>query len=277
MNRDFPKNTVLLPLTLVFIFLSSATSALDRVLIPKGPFHMGCSHGDPHCASDEGPPGGTQVHVPAFRIDRNEITVAKYRRCVQSGQCTKPLTQQDNQYCNYDHKDRDLHPVNCLDWDQAVAYCAHQAARLPTEAEWEKAARGGTNTPYPWGRHVDCRYAILDEASPKDTKREPDGCWTDATWPVGSRPANLYGLRDMHGNIGEWTATWYAPNAVTQHYAEGELQGPRTGRRRVVRGGSWDENQPNLRSSFRNVKSPRQAGAVYGSIGFRCAADVEVR
>lgn len=101
-----------------------------------------------------------------------------------------------------------------------------------------------------------------------------DGCYTDATWPVGSRPANALGLYDMHGNVGEWTATWYSPDAIVGLHANGELSGPAEGRQRVVRGGSWDENRLNLRSSFRNVKPPQQGDSIYdGTIGFRCVAD----
>jgi len=77
----------------------------------------------------------------------------------------------------------------------------------------------------------------------------------------------------MHGNVGEWTANWYAPDAIGRLYASGDLAGPIDGQRRVVRGGSWDENRPNLRSSFRNVKPPEQGDSIYGSIGFRCAYD----
>lgn len=79
------------------------------------------------------------------------------------------------------------------------------------------------------------------------------------------------GLLDMHGNAGEWIANWYGPEAIVALYAKGDLTGPASGQRRVVRGGSWDENRPNLRSSFRNVKPPESGDSVYGSIGFRCA------
>ena len=76
----------------------------------------------------------------------------------------------------------------------------------------------------------------------------------------------------MHGNVGEWTSVWYAPEAITD-YGNGNLKGPAGGKKRVVRGGSWDENKLNLRSSFRNVKPPVSGKSIYGSIGFRCAND----
>lgn len=94
---------------------------------------------------------------------------------------------------------------------------------------------------------------------------------------MGNRPANALGLLDAHGNVGEWTANWYGADALSEIYAKGDLSGPAEGRRRVVRGGSWDENRPNLRSSFRNVKPAEQGDSIYGSIGFRCAYDPPTR
>lgn len=249
--------------------------AVDRIPVPAGSFPMGCSAGDEWCGEDEGPPGGTPVDVQAFLIDRNEVTVAEYRACVEAGPCSRPLDNARNQYCNYGHPERDNHPVNCVDWAQAAAFCTWQTGRLPREAEWEKAARAGSVSRYPWGQSVSCKQAVLDEVSPAPSQAEPDGCFTDATWPVGSRAANALGIFDMNGNVGEWTANWYAPDAINALYSKGDLDGPRTGRQRVVRGGSWDENRPNLRSSFRNVKPPEQGDSIYGSIGFRCAADVK--
>ena len=268
-----PRRPLLLILPLLLTPLASAM-AQDRVPVPAGPFAMGCSPGDPDCERDEGPAGGVAVHVPAFFIDRHEVTVADYRRCVEAGDCTRPLDSARNGYCNYDGTGRDAHPVNCIDWAQADAYCRWADGRLPSEAEWEKAARAGSTTRYAWGQEADCTHAILDEVSPGQARAEPDGCYTDATWPVGSRPANALGLYDMAGNIGEWTANWYAPDALAALYAKGDLRGPAQGRQKVARGGSWDENRPNLRSSFRNVKPPEQGRGIYGSIGLRCAADL---
>ncbi len=120
---------------------------------------------------------------------------------------------------------------------------------------------------------MSCKNAILDDGvTMGSVAGEPDGCGEDRTWPRGSRAANAFGLFDMQGNAGEWTMNWYAGNALEQ-YAAGNLKGPENGRQRVVRGGSWDENVANLRSSFRNVKPPVSGRAIYGSIGFRCAWD----
>lgn len=260
---------------ILFSLLAFPALAADRVMIPAGSFQMGCSRLDAQCGNDEGSPGGVAVMVPAFLIDRHEVSVADYRRCVTDGACSPPLTHARNKYCNYGAADRADHPVNCVDWDQAATYCGWADGRLPTEAEWEKAARAGVDNgyPWPWGSQVGCAQAVLDAVSPAASDQEPDGCYRDSTWPVGSRPANGFGLHDMHGNAGEWVANWYAPDALTRLYAKGDLYGPVSSRQRVVRGGSWDESRTNLRSSFRNVKPPQQGQAIYGSVGFRCAAD----
>ncbi len=113
--------------------------------------------------------------------------------------------------------------------------------------------------------------AIQGRRQPPGPGSEPDGCGEDRTWPVGSRPANAWGLFDLRGNAGEWTGIWYDPNAIGGIYATGDLKGPPSGKRRVTLGGSWNESGETLRSSFCNTKPAQQGDAVYGSIGFRCA------
>lgn len=255
------------------LFLFPAQAA-QRVEVPAGSFQMGCSVNDPACDKDEGPAGGTAVQVPAFFIDVHEVSVAEYRRCMDAGKCPRPKDHALNKYCNLDAQGREDHPINCVDWAEADAYCSWAGGRLPQEAEWEKAARAGTSGRYPWGREATCEHAILDDGvTMGPVPNEPDGCGEDRTWPRGSRAPNALGLYDMHGNAAEWTATWYAPDAIAALYAKGNLNGPESSTRKLVRGGSWDENRPNLRSSFRNVKPPVSGRSVYGSIGFRCAYD----
>ncbi len=256
------------------LLMPGVSLAKDTVKIKAGSFMMGCSVSDNSCGDDEGVKGGVRVNVPAFSIDKYEVSVAEYRRCMKSGKCSRPKDFDVNKYCNLGAKGRDDHPINCVDWDQAVAYCSWQDGRLPYEAEWEKAARAGTTSRYPWGQEVSCKQAILDDGKTfGSVPNEPDGCGEDRTWKRGSRAANAFGLFDMHGNAGEWMANWYAPGAIASLYAKGDLKGPEESQRRVVRGGSWDENKANLRSSYRNVKPPVSGDTVYGSIGFRCAYD----
>lgn len=250
---------------------SLVLAANNQATIPSGTFMMGCSVNDKDCENDE---INAKVFIKAFSIDKTEVTVAQYKQCVAIGQCKKPLDNQRNQYCNYGAKDRSNHPVNCIDWQDALNYCQSQGKRLPYEAEWEKAARGKTTSRYPWGRTATCQHAILDDGITKGSAaNELDGCGEDRTWPVATKAPNAYGLYDMHGNVGEWTMNWYAKNAVKQFYVHGQLDKPETGRQKIIRGGSWDEIALNLRSSFRNVKPPKQDGSIYGSIGFRCVTE----
>ena len=257
---------------IVLFSVVTPTSASDMVIVPGGSFMMGCSTGDSQCEQDEKP--AVKVTIPAFLLDAKEVTVAEYRACVKSGKCQPPKTHARNQYCNYDAPGRDTHPVNCVDWADAQHFCALQGKRLPREAEWEKATRAGSATPYAWGRDASCAQAIANDGKTTGSvKGELDGCGEDRTWPVASRAANALGLFDMHGNAGEWVANGYAADALA-HYAKGELDYPEQSRGRVVRGGSWDEKMVNLRASFRNSKPAVSGDAIYGSIGFRCARNM---
>ncbi len=252
---------------------AAAANAKETVLIPEGSFQMGCSVNDTACDRDEGPQGGTAVNVPAFELDKFEVTVASYEACIDAGICVRPKDFQRNKYCNIGAEGRDNHPANCVDWQEALTYCEWKGGRLPYEAEWEKAARAGSESRYPWGEEVSCKNAILDDGvTMGSVPNEPDGCGEDRTWPVGSREANAFGLFDMQGNAGEWMMNWYASDGIAQ-YAAGNLTDQAQSRQRLVRGGSWDENKANLRSSFRNVKPPVSGRSIYGSIGFRCAYD----
>lgn len=256
---------------LSIVAAAPCAGAADLISVPSGAFSMGCSKGDSLCGAEEKP--AVKVSVPAFLIDAKEVTVAEYRACVAAGKCKAPKTHRLNKYCNYDAPQRDAHPVNCIDWSDAQAYCAIQGKRLPREAEWEKAARAGTATAYSWGRAASCREAIANDGKTTGSvKGEMDGCGEDRTWPVASRKANAWGLYDMLGNAGEWVANGYAPDALA-HYAKGELDFPAKSEERVVRGGSWDEKIKNIRASFRNSKPPVSGEVVYGSVGFRCARD----
>jgi len=262
-------------LLLALSLLPPGLMAADQITIPAASFQMGCSVGDADCEKDEGAQGGISVNVPTFKIDKNEVTVAEYNHCIEAGKCSRPKDHKRNKYCNLGAPGRDDHPANCVDWQQAADYCAWKGQRLPYEAEWEKAARAGSKSRYPWGQDVSCKQAILDDGvTTGSVKGEPDGCGEDRSWSAGSREPNAFGLFDMHGNAGEWTANWYGKNAY-EAYAAGNLASPEMGKQRVVRGGSWDENKLNLRSSFRNVKPPVSGKTIYGSIGFRCAKAIE--
>ena len=206
---------------------AAATALVDeRVAIAGGAFVAGCdpAQGD-DCLPDEMPREVREV--AAFEIDRTEVTVAAYRACVEAGACTPPDVAEG---CNWDREGRELHPVNCVDWEQAKAYCAFRDARLPTEWEWEKAARGSDGRRNPWGdAPADCRVAVLDEGG-------GNGCGAgDTTFEVGSRPAGATpeGVVDLIGNVWEWTST----------VREG---GPSP----AVRGGAWYTEPAEARASY---------------------------
>ena len=261
-------------ITVCISLFSMTAFAVERIVIPEGNFLMGCSHKDDLCDKDEGPSGGTSIYVPVFYIDKYEVSVNDYSEYLKLSPSALPKDFKRNKYCNLDAPQRGNHPINCIDWKNAKEYCISKGGRLPYEAEWEKAARAGTKTRYPSGQNISCKNAIFDDGKTTGSvKGEHDGCGEDRTWSRGKRTANAFGLYDMHGNAGEWIDNWYTKDAIKKLYANKKLSLPNKGVRKVVRGGSWDENTQNLRNSFRNVKLPDSGKDVYGSIGFRCVYD----
>jgi formylglycine-generating enzyme required for sulfatase activity len=170
----------------------------NMVQIPAGAFWMGCkSDVDKSCFADEKP--GREVSLDAFWIDTYEVTVADYRRCVEAGKCLKEnITKYES--CNWNKPDRADHPINCVDWNQAQNYCEWSDKRLPTEAEWEKAARGEDGRVYPWGNTWDASKANTSEG--KLGRTAPVGSYTSGISP--------YKVHDMVGNVWEWVQDWYA-------------------------------------------------------------------
>jgi len=192
------------------------------VLVPDGSFHMGCAPSDSTCHDDEAP--RHKVVISAFYIDATEVTVAAYRSCTSAGHCSPPGTFEQ---CNWDQSSRTNHPINCVSWHQADSYCRWAGKRLPTEAEWEKAARGTDDRIYPWGNQPPtCQLAIMDE--------DGDGCGRESTWPVGTREAGKspYGALDMTGNVWEWVNDRYRDDAYATHGSH-DPTGPAEGTARV--------------------------------------------
>lgn len=230
-------------------------------LIPAGSFWMGCNSAvDNDCDSDESP--YHEVTLSGYYIDKTEVTVDDYADCVTAGACTAPSTA--SSYCNWEVSGKGNHPVNCVNWSQAGEYCTWAGKRLPTEAEWEKAARGTDGRKYPWGNEdATCEYAVMDDGG--------NGCGTDSTWNVcGKSPAgdSPYGLCDMSGNVWEWVSDWYDSGYYTNSPASNPT-GPVSGSGRVVRGGSLYDYHLDvfLRASYRYYGSPSYDG---GNLGFRC-------
>jgi formylglycine-generating enzyme required for sulfatase activity len=218
------------------------------VEVPGGTFQMGSTEGDP----DEAPV--TAVTVTAFAMDATEVTVTAFARCVTAGKCSEPDT---GMYCNWHRPGRERHPVNCVDLKQATDYCASVEKRLPTEEEWEYAARGTDGRRYPW----------------KETEGLPQSqlCWNgegsdlgkgqrQSTCPVASFPSGRspFGAFDMAGNVWEWTASAHCP--YTRRGCGSKEQ--------VVRGGAWNNVLPQyVRAQHRAVEA---AVSRRDNVGFRC-------
>ncbi len=233
-------------------------TGIEWVRIPGGSFNMGSEDGD----SDEMP-----VHivmVPTFEMGKTQVTVDQYRACVDAGACTAPST---SEWCNWGQSDRGKHPINCVDWNQAQAFATWAGGRLPSEAEWEYAARsGGGDCKYPWGdEDATCERAVMNDGSGY-------GCGRDSTWPVCSKLKGntTHGLCDMAGNVWEWVQDWY-------HYSyngaptDGLAWESPTGSDRVFRGGSWNHGASLVRAAFRDGNSP---GIRNDDLGFRVARSV---
>ena len=210
---------------------------------------MGCAPSDGACHPDEYP--AHQVTLAGFELDRVEVTQAAYAKCVQTHKCTAlasgPVAASPSL------------PVTGVSFAQAQAYCAFRGKRLPTEAEWEKAARGTDERVYPWGTHVpDCAIANWSL------------CGGQSRAAAGLAGASPYGAADLAGNVWEWVADFYAPDYYDQSPAA-DPQGPASGGTRVIRGGSFQTGPDLLRASARAWVDP---SATYDSVGFRCARSI---
>ncbi|MBI5534339.1 MAG: SUMF1/EgtB/PvdO family nonheme iron enzyme [Deltaproteobacteria bacterium] len=229
------------------------------VRVPAGAFTMGSPQG--HGAIDEQPEHA--VHVGAFRIDRYEVTNRRYQQCVQRSSCELPGMLSSHLRSDYFENPRYAdYPVVFVTWKQADSYCKWAGGRLPTEPEWEKAAKGTGSEPrtFPWGNEApDCSRANMGG---------PGSCVGD-TDRVGLRVEGRspYGAMDMAGNVWEWVSDWYDP----AYYASApsrDTAGPAAGSLKVMRGGCWESGADSLRVSCRKAELP--ATWAY-NIGFRCA------
>jgi formylglycine-generating enzyme required for sulfatase activity/serine/threonine protein kinase len=233
---------------------------VPMALIPAGEFKMGSTDGDP----DEQPVHN--VYLDAFYIDVYEVTNARYRACVEAGTCIMPpWNPSDTRSSYYGNPSFANYPVIYITWDKAKAYCEWRKASLPSEAQWEKAARGGlVGMDYPWGNSP----AVCQKGAPNGA-RFNDGASCDKadTEAVGSYSPNGYGLFDMAGNVWEWSADWYSATYYSSQTAFVNPPGPETGEARVVRGGAWYFNALGLRVATRGRYPPNSPY----NIGIRCA------
>jgi len=229
---------------------STGTCPAGMAYIPAGTFMMG----DADTLSDGAQPPH-MVTLSAYCMDLTEVTVAAYRGCTATG-CSTPSTGGS---FNWGVTGRDNHPINGVDWNQARAYCQWRGSDLPTEAQWEYAARGSdvANHIYPWGNAAPASQLCWSGVTGRST-----------TCPVQSYPSgnSPFGLFDMAGNVWEWTLDFYAGYPMS---AASDPTGPTSGTNRVVRGAAWDYTNPvGMRAAYRFGYGPTNRN---NSIGVRCA------
>lgn len=250
-----PAQEISITLTDTNSIVEKTVSGTTMVLVSAGSFSMGSLN-----LPNEQPIH--EVNLNSFYIDKFEVTNALYRECVSSGNCVVPSKLSSETRPSYfNNPDFDNYPIIFVDWNMANVYCQWRGMRLPTEAEWEKAARGIDGRTYPWGEDIDCSFGNF----------APDkvSCTGDTTevgiYETGKSP---YGAYDMAGNVWEWVSDWFSESYYGVSPFDNPL-GPETGVDRVQRGGAWVSPQTDFRSAYRDHRPPAESGA--RSKGFRCA------
>ena len=258
LNSSTPTNTP--ELTAIPTSLPTEISdvqGVSMVLIPSGKFTMGASDSFPN----ESPIH--LVNLSTYYIDKYEVTNKNYTLCVQDGECLPPKKRNSKTYPSYfGNSEFDNYPVIYVTWNMAQQYCLWRDARLPSEAEWEKAARGVDGRIYPWGDTI------------KNSEVNYNGQVGDLTF-IGKYNSGVspYGLFDMAGNAQEWVNDWYQADYYSSLFGDiQDPQGPSAGDERVIRGGSWDAGKNFIRTTYRFKSAPSVS---FYNISFRCAKDAQ--
>ncbi len=246
----------------------SPKDGMVMMYVPAGEFLMGSVYSDEPQVSEtergrflvynESPQH--TVYLDAYWIDQTEVTQGMYAQCVAAGQCKPPSCASGG----------DDYPVICVSWIDSKDYCAWAGRQLPTEAQWEKAARGTDGRNYPWGNTpATCEYAVINDGTGSGFCDQGNSVWVVGSKPKGASP---YGALDMAGNAWERVADWYAAD----YYLDSPLNnplGPDTGQFRVVRGGGeYDYYWYDVRTTAR---VPSRLSWRDLNLGFRCAAMAE--
>ncbi len=264
-NLKYPVFKVLKFLFVVLLLSPGVSGILkaearEMVLVPEGPFTRGSSEADIlwaakqfHSESLDWYRDETPAHnatLPAFEVDKFEVTFGDYALFMEATG-KQPPREFENSRLNHPRQ-----PVVSVSWQDAKDYCAWEKKRLPTEAEWEKAARGTDKQHYPWGNEPDALNANIRGKGDSFRNTSPGG-----KFPEGASP---YGAMDMSGNVWEWTEDWYRPYPGNEY--PNDFYGERF---KVIKGGSWDSNLDLARPAVRGKAFPDQKK---NYIGFRCAA-----
>ncbi|MEI7989528.1 MAG: formylglycine-generating enzyme family protein, partial [Chloroflexota bacterium] len=233
----------------------STKDGMEMIYIPASEFLMGSTESDRFADNNEKPQH--KVELNGYWMDKTEVTNGMYQKCVADGACQEPNNKSSRTHADY-YKNSTYanYPVIYVDSNQAVTYCKWAGGSLPSEAQWEKAARGTDGRKYPWG-----------DVSPSCDLANYTGCGGD-TKPVGSIMAgeSPYGLMDMAGNVGEWVNDWY-DDGYYKNSPQLNPAGPESGLSRVVRGGSWEYDSMYVRAANRD----RIFHVFWGNnLGFRC-------
>jgi formylglycine-generating enzyme required for sulfatase activity len=243
--------------------IAAAQPPPGMVFIPGGDFRRGRTHKLPddglkwwpELLTDDRPV--RKITIGPFYLDKHETTTAEYAKFVKATRRKPPY----NWGRSEPPAGNEAHPVSGVSWYDAEAYCKWAGKRLPTEAEWERAARGlAEGAKYPWG-----------ERNP--TKKDARYDTVEGPGPVGQFPPNSFGLYDIAGNVWEWCSDWYA----REYYAsapDNNPEGPAEGQYKVIRGGSWADVAKYLTSAYRSWARPAEETP---TIGVRCAASFGAR
>lgn len=258
-----------------------AAKASGELPCEAAPVGMACIPGGPsvrgHDTLYKESAPAAKVLISTFYMDTHEVRFSEYMACVKSGKC--PDNGAGPRYRGYNDPEQ---PISGVSWFDAKHYCEVMGKRLPTEAEWEKAARGAEGKLYPWGdAPVTCELAIIEDARGRSCGVKKPGTKPEAgqLFKVGSRPAGVYGLYDMVGNVQEWVLDWYGPDfkscgeACLGRDPKGPCQGElkcKGYRMRVLKGGSWYWPAEHATGVHRRGNTPNNKP--FHHFGFRCAA-----
>jgi eukaryotic-like serine/threonine-protein kinase len=252
----------------------SPVDGMAQVYVPAGEFLMGSTDAQisdavQDCVADgisqsncedwiEPEAPQHTIYLDAYWVDRTEVTNGMYALCVANGACDPPRDRgSNNRNSYYGNSEYDDYPVIFVDWNDASAYCRWAGRRLPSEAEWEKAARGTDGRIYPWGNETPSGNLLNFNWNEGDTTAV-------GSYPAGASP---YGALDMAGNVWEWVNDWYDENFYASSPSTNP-DGPASGQYRVLRGGSWVSYDSHVRAAYRDNYGP---GNSDNDVGFRCA------